>query len=226
MPEADTSEFLLRACHDLRSAARAIGAHAELLRRSAALPPEGDLAERFGFIAEGARKIDLVIDGLSAYSLALAIHPDDFTAVPMEALLRTAIAKLSKPLREANAQVTHDPLPGVPGSADRLLEMWLNLLSSALGRARFAGSAPHIHAAAVRDGASYLFSLRDNVPFPAGELENLFRPFARLSAAHAPDSGLAICRAIVARHGGRIWAEAQSDSTVAIYFTLPASEDE
>ena len=212
MPEAETSEFLLRACHDLRTAVRAIRAHSELLLKQAAPAENGELSERLAFIAEGAKKIDRVVDGLSDYSLALQIHEEDFTKVPMEALLRTAMAKLADSVRACGAEVTHGPLPAVPGSADRLLQLWEALLASALDRCREA-TVPRIGIHSSAQGTEQLFAVRDNGPFAPEEMDQLFRPFA---------SRLAICRTIVERHGGRIWPEAQTDGTLAIFFTLPA----
>jgi signal transduction histidine kinase len=216
MPASDVSEFLLRACHDLRSSVRAIRAHAELLAKGGDVP--GDFGERLGFIAGGAQKIDQLVDGLTAYALALEIEEVSFTPVPMEVLLRTAMAKLAQTLRDRDAQVTYNHLPAVPGNADRLLQLWENLLLYALAHGN--GSGPvRIHVAAEIQAAECIFRVHDNGVLDTADAPNLFQPFAGGSGG----LGLAICRAIVTRHGGRIGLERQSGGGSAIFFTLPAS---
>lgn len=219
--EGETSEFLLRACHDLRTAVRAIRAFAELLSKDRGAPAPADWEQRVGFIADGARKIDHVVDGLSAYSLALQTEESAFVAVPLGALLRTALARLAPEIRERGAEVTYDQLPRVPGNPDRLLELWESLLRHALR----AGADPvRIHVGAIQEVAEWLITVRDNSAIDPAALEHLFRPFAR-PAGGAPEKaglGLAICRTVVARHGGRMWAESLEGGGSAVLFTLPS----
>ncbi len=92
--DRDLSDFLLRACHDLRASARAIRAQAELLQRDGQ-----DFERRLGFIVDGARRIDLLTDGLSSYSIALKIDDASFQFTPLDGALRTALARLDKELR-------------------------------------------------------------------------------------------------------------------------------
>lgn len=221
MRESETSEFLLRACHDLRTAARAIRASAELLSKERGAPTAEDWEQRVGFIRDGARRIDYVVDGISAYSLALQIDASPFAVVPLEALLRTALARLAPEIRLRAAEVTYDQLPRVPGNADRLLELWESLLRHAIR----PGEGPvRIHVAAIQEPAEWLITVRDNSAIDPGALEQLFRPFAH-PAGGAPEKaglGLAICRTIVARHGGRMWAESLDGGGSAVLFTLPA----
>jgi light-regulated signal transduction histidine kinase (bacteriophytochrome) len=222
MPASEVSELLLRACHDLRASARAIRAHAELLAKTSGVPLPADFGQRLGFITGGAQNIDHVVDGLSAYALALEIEETSFSPVPMEVLLRTALAKLAQALRDRNAQVSYDRLPTVPGNADRLLQLWENLLLNAL--AHSSGAAPvRIHIGAELQGAECLFGVHDNGCLDDADTENLFRPFSRPSGTgpEAAGMGLAICRAIVNRHGGRIRFERQGDGSSTIFFLLP-----
>lgn len=219
--ETETNEFLLRACHDLRTAVRAIRAYSELLAKEGGAPAPADWEQRVGFIADGARKIDHVVDGLSAYSLALQMEESAFVPVPMGALLRTALARLAPDTRERGAEVTYDQLPRVPGNPDRLLELWESLLRHAL---RPGADPLRIHVSAKQEAGDWLITVRDNSAIDPAALEHLFRPFAR-PAGGAPEKaglGLAICRTIVARHGGRMWAESVDGGGSAVEFTLPA----
>jgi signal transduction histidine kinase len=111
----------------------------------------------------------------------------------------------------------------VPGNADRLLQLWENLLLNAL--AHSSGCAPvRIHVSADIRAPEYLFGVHDNGSLDIADTENLFRPFFRTSGG-GPEGlglGLAICRAIVTHHGGSLRLERQADGSSTIFFTLPA----
>jgi signal transduction histidine kinase len=217
-----TSEFLLRACHDLRTLLRSIRPHAELLLKRPEAPPMSDLSEHLGFIIDGARRIDLLLDGLSSYSIALQVERESFQPTPMEVMLRTVLARLDKELSSHDAKVSYDRLPRVPGDPDRLIQVFENLLRNAL---QHRGEAPPtIHISAERHAEGWLFAVRDNGPgVEAAYLETIFRPFERLHGRQSPGPGLglAVCREIVERHGGRMWAESPAGSGATFFFTLP-----
>lgn len=221
LSDPELSDFLLRACHDLRTPVRAIRAHAELFLRDT---PTADFANRLGFMVDGARKIEALVDALSSYSLALRIDASSFQAAAMGPLLRTALARLDGELRASGAQVTHAELPRVMGNPDRLIELLERLLRNAL---QHRGQAsPRIQIETARKNGDWVFAVRDNGPGVETEyLERIFGPFE-----HGPDRGdgagmgLTICRVIVERHGGKIWAESSADSGATFFFTLPAGD--
>jgi signal transduction histidine kinase len=226
--DRDLSEFLLRACHDLKSSLRAIRAQAELLQRDGQAPETSDFERRLGFIVDGARRIDSLTDGLSSYSIALKINEASFQFTPLDAILRTALAKLDDELRKHGAEVTCGELPQVSGNPDRLAQVFENLLRNAV---RHRGeNAPHIHIHAEKQAAAdrqkeWLIAVRDNGPgVDAAYLERIFKPFERLrpERADGPGMGLTICRAIVERHGGKLWAESMPGTGSTFLFTIPA----
>jgi signal transduction histidine kinase len=222
--DRDLSEFLLRACHDLRASLRAINAHAEKLRQDSQRPQAvSDFERSLGFILEGARKIDLLTDGLSAYSIALQIEDASFQSTSMGLTLRTARAKLDAELRAHGTEVTCGELPRVSGNPDRLVQIFETLIGNAL---RHRGERPpRIHITAEKRDEEWLFAVRDNGPgIDAAYLERIFRPFERLHGREGDGAGLglAICRAIVERHGGRLWAESTPGTGSIFLFTLPA----
>jgi light-regulated signal transduction histidine kinase (bacteriophytochrome) len=221
--DLDVSEFILRACHDLRAPTRAVRTQTELLLRDPEASRNSSLEQRLGLIVEGARKIDLLLDGLAGYSVALQTNPASFQSASMGVMLRSVLAKLSRELRDCGAEVTYDELPAVMGNPDRLLQVLENLIRNAL--VHRGQVAPHIHVSAVRHAEEWLFAVHDNGPgVDAASLQKMFMPFERLQGSERPGSGLglAICREIVERHGGRIWAESQPGCGATFYFTLPA----
>jgi light-regulated signal transduction histidine kinase (bacteriophytochrome) len=221
--DREVSDLLLRACHDLRSAARAVHTYSELLLKDAGAPHASDFELRVGFIVEGARKIDVLLDGLAAYSAAIQTDAGSFQSVRADVLLRSVLMKLDQELRNEGAEVVYSELPTVTGNPDRLMRVLENLLRNAL---RHRGKAsPHIHIGACRQGEYWLFAVQDNGPgVDPASLENIFKPFERTQNGDRPGAGmgLPICRAIVERHGGRIWVESQPGDGATFRFTLPA----
>jgi signal transduction histidine kinase len=217
------SRFLQHTSHDLRTALRAIRMHSDLLLRGPRTGEMPGLEERLRFIVDGARKLDLLAEGIASYSIALEIQESTFQFAPLDVLLRNILAKLDKELRANDATVEHDKLPRVTGDADRLMEVFENLLRNAL---HYRGaSAPAIRITVEQRAEEWLFAVRDNGPgVPARYLESIFQPFVHLHAnGHlGPGLGLATSRIIVERHGGRIWAESAEGAGAAFLFTLPA----
>jgi signal transduction histidine kinase len=221
--EPDIGEFLLHASHDLRTALRAIRVSTDLLLKDRRAAHAAGDAERLGLIADGAHKINLLADGIASYAIAHQIRAELFQPAPLDVLFRTVLAKLDEEIRANNASVTYDKLPRVSGDPDRLMEVLENLLRNAL---RHRGAdPPEIRIAGERRSENWLLAVRDNGPgVPSPYLESIFRPFVRLHGNRLPGPGLGltICRAILERHGGRIWAESAEGAGSAFLFILPA----
>jgi signal transduction histidine kinase len=217
----EVRDFLLRACHDLRSPLRAVTVHAELLQRAA--EGNGALQQSLGFVTDGARTVNSLVDALAKYALSLQVEPSP-TPVSTAALLRSVLAKSAPEIRDSGAEVTYGDLPRVPGDPDRLMQLLEDLLSNAIRHS--AGAPPRIHVSARAEEGEWIFSVRDEGPgIDSRDLERIFRPFERLGPARGGSGlGLASCREIVRGHGGRIWAESQPAQGTTIYFTLPGTE--
>ena len=220
--DREVSKLLLRACHDLRSSARAVRIHAELFSKDGMATQGPDLEQRIGFLVEGSRKIDSLLDGLSAYSVALQTDAESFQTVRLGVLLRAAIAKLGKELQRCGGEVSYGELPAVSCNPDRLIQVFEYLLRNAV---LYRDSAPpRIRIESTARPDTWLISVRDNGAGIGKEsLESIFEPFERQAARErcGPGLGLAICRAIVERHGGAIWAESEPGQGSTFNFTLP-----
>ncbi|CAG0955706.1 partial Phytochrome-like protein cph1, partial [Methanosarcinales archaeon] len=146
-----------------------------------------------------------------------------FEPTDCEAVLDQALANVKEAVEESGALVTHDPLPTVMADASQLVQLFQNLLSNVI---KFRKEKPRITVSAVQRGNEWLFSMQDNGIGIAPEfMEYIFKMFEREHAsAEYPGTGvgLAICKKIVERHGGRIWVESEIGKGSTFYFTIPA----
>ena len=136
--------------------------------------------------------------------------------------LDIALKNLSMLLEESQALITHDPLPEVTIDAGQLAMVFQNLVGNAL---KFHGERrPEIHIGAREEGREWIISVRDNgIGIEPDYFDRIFVIFQRL---HTRDEykgtgiGLALCKRIAERHGGRIWVESTPGEGSTFYFTL------
>lgn len=211
--------------HDLQGPLRHIAGFVQLLeaRRAEALDEEAR-----GWIrrtVDSVRRMEALIRDLLAYS-GVDERARPFARVELDAALDDALALLEGSLREAGAVLTRDPLPAVAGDRTQLMQVFLNLLGNAL--VYHGPRPPRVHVSARRDGARWVVSVRDEgIGIDPRHHERVFELFRRL---HTPQEypgtgiGLAICRRVVQRHGGRIWVESEPGRGADFLFTLPDGE--
>jgi chemotaxis family two-component system sensor kinase Cph1 len=132
---------------------------------------------------------------------------------------------LQAAIQESGAVITHDPLPSVQADASQLGQVFQNLISNAIKFHR-QDVPPRIHVSARLKDREWIFSVRDNgIGLGLRYAERIFVIFQRLhTSAEYPGTGigLAVCKKIVERHGGRIWVESQPGHGATFSFTLPA----
>jgi light-regulated signal transduction histidine kinase (bacteriophytochrome) len=163
-----------------------------------------------------------LIDNLLAYS-RLGTYGNPFAPADCEAILQLALANLRVVIEESGAVVTHDPLPTVWADATQLLQIFQNLLGNAI---KFRSAAPPtIHIGATRAADAWVLAVRDNgIGIEPQYAERIFVIFQRLhTRVEYPGTGigLALCKKIVERHGGRIWVESALGGGATFLFTLP-----
>jgi two-component system, chemotaxis family, sensor kinase Cph1 len=221
--DREISEFFLRACHDLRAPVRTILAHSELLARDALEANPADFKERLSFVLAATKRIERLADGLVNYSLALDFDPSSFQPVRVDALLRAVLGRLENELNATQTKVVYGQLPRVLANPERLTQVFEHLLRNAI---QWGGKQIlRIEITAQKRDADWLFAVHDNGRgIEAAYIESIFRPFEKLtcSGSEGPGLGLTICRVIVERHCGRIWAESEPEAGSTFFFTLPS----
>jgi light-regulated signal transduction histidine kinase (bacteriophytochrome) len=151
-----------------------------------------------------------------------------FAPVKLDTILTEALQELRSDSQGREVRWNIDPLPEVRGDPAMLRQVFINLLSNALKYTREMSPAM-IEIKAVEKAEEHVISVRDNgVGFDPTYAHKLFGVFQRLHAAHefpGTGIGLAIVRRVVARHGGKVWAEGAVGSGAAFYFSLPKKLD-
>ncbi len=218
---AELEQFAYVASHDLQEPLRMVASYVQLLERRYKGKLDKDADEFIGYAVDGANRMRGLIDDLLTYSRVARLGKP-FEPTNIESTLDIVLLNLQASIKENNATVTHDKLPVVMADGGQLVQLLQNLIGNAI---KFHGKKPpHVHVSAQDKGNEYVFSVRDNGIGIAPEYyDRLFKIFQRLHTREEyPGSGigLAVCKRIVERHGGRIWIESQVGKGSTIYFTL------
>ena len=221
----ELQQFAYVASHDLSEPLRMVSSYLNLLRRRyrGRLDPDAD--EFIEYAVDGAARMRALIEGLLAYSRA---GRSEETPEPVELGSVTAdvLRSLAAAMVEAGAEIEISDLPVVLGVRGQLEQVLQNLMANALkfradGRARVwvreEDAASGMAQIAVADGG---------IGIAPSEREHVFEMFGRLHDRETYEGtgiGLAICRKIVERHGGRIWVDEREGGGTVFRFTLPTA---
>jgi PAS domain S-box-containing protein len=220
----ELQQFAHIVSHDLNEPLRTITSFLQLLTRRLPGTLDAEAAEYLAFVEEGGQRLHHLLADLLAYTRAGG-EGQKVAAVDGDALLARVLADLHLAIAESGATITQDPLPTVWGDATRLGQVVQNLIGNAL---KFRGSSlPRIHVSAQRQGEEWVFSVRDNgIGLDPKHADRVFGVFQRLHTRQeypGTGIGLAICKKIIERHGGRIWVESRFGKGATFFFALPAA---
>jgi light-regulated signal transduction histidine kinase (bacteriophytochrome) len=218
----DLEQFAYVASHDLQEPLRMVASFTQLLAQRY----EGQLDEKaqtyIHYAVDGATRMQRLINDLLTYS-RVSTQGRSFEPTDSHSVLGEALLNLSAAMEESRAIVTNDDLPTVHADATQLLQVFQNLIANAI---KFRGKdTPHVHVSAREEGGEWLFSVKDNgIGIDAQYSDRLFVIFQRLHTRQeypGTGIGLALCKRIVERHGGRIWFESEPGKGSTFYFALP-----
>jgi PAS domain S-box-containing protein len=220
---ADLEQFAYVASHDLQEPLRMVASYTQLLARRYQNQLDEDAAEFIGYAVDGVRRMQSLINDLLAYS-RVGTRGGVFTPTDVNAVLARVLVSLGPSIEEQDAVVMSDELPVVDADAGHLEQLLQNLIGNAI-KFRLPDVPPHVHVSAARSEDEWVFSVRDNgIGIDPEFVDRIFVIFQRLhNRTEYPGTGigLAICKKIVERHGGRIWLESAAGQGSTFFFSIP-----
>ncbi|MCE9552576.1 MAG: PAS domain S-box protein [Planctomycetes bacterium] len=222
----ELQQFANTISHDLGAPLRSIRLSADLLRKECGDGINEESREHLAFISEGIDRLDRMVEELVDYA-QIELREFVFQETDCGRALAEALANLQAAITENSAVVTWDALPTLQANRTWIVQLFQNLIGNAIKFRRF--EPPRIHVSVTAEEGGWRFTIRDNgIGIDASDLESIFGLFRRLHADNlfpGTGFGLAICKAIVARHGGKIWVESEKGAGSTFHFTLPQPRD-
>ncbi len=220
---AELEQFAYVASHDLKEPLRMVNSYLQLLERKCLGKLDKDSVDYFQFAREGAARMYGLIDDLLAYS-RVGSRGEIFRMTDSNVAFETAVANLEAAIQESKASISCQRLPTIMADRTQLVQLFQNLLGNAI---KFRShDKPTIEVSAAKVGREWCFSIKDNGIGIAQEYaERIFVIFQRLHTREkypGTGIGLAICKKILERHGGRIWvAPHQGEGGSTFHFAIP-----
>ena len=219
----DLEQFAYIASHDLQEPLRMVSSYTQLLAERYGEQLDDKAKKYIEYAVNGAIRMQRLINDLLTYS---RINTQGGAPQPTDShsVLGEALRNLSAAIEESRAIVANDDLPMVRADASQLMQVFQNLIANAI-KFRRADDAPRIHVSAKDLGHEWCFLVKDNgIGNDSKYAEKIFVIFQRLHTLQeypGTGIGLAMCKRVVERHGGRIWFESELNKGSTFYFTLP-----
>ena len=222
----ELEQFAYVASHDLQEPLRMISAFAGLLERKIAHSLDKEGREYFFYLTDGAKRMQTLINDLLQFS-RISTQARPYAKTDLNEVLTQTISDLQIQIEETHAKITHDPLPVILCDVIQYGRLFQNLIVNAI---KYCKNEPRIHITAVQEEHNWLISIRDNgIGIPSqftGKIFGLFQRLHQRNEYSGTGIGLAICKKIIDRHGGRIWVESEKDRGSTFFFTHPMDPED
>lgn len=220
---SDLEQFAYVTTHDLIEPLRMITSYTQLLQRRYKDQFEnGEAKEFMNYIVEGVKRMHLIINDLFEYS-HIRTNVKDFELVDCMEVFEFVLNRLSKEIKESNARISCTGLPKTKAVYTNMVQIFQNLIANAI-KFRKKDQPAEIEIKCVDKDTEWLFSFADNgIGMDPVYKDKVFEIFKRLNKRDeyaGSGMGLAICKNIVERHGGKIWVESEVGKGATFYFTI------
>jgi PAS domain S-box-containing protein len=218
----ELAQFAYVASHDLQEPMRMVASYVELLERRYADKFDDDGREFIGYAVEGATRMQSLIQALLSYA-RVDSQGARMASTDLGQVVREVLANLEGLIADAGADVLVGPMPTVEVDHQQMLQLFQNLISNAV---KFhSDKPPQVAVEATLSGDEWVFTVADNgIGIDPVSSERIFDVFQRLHTREVHPGlgiGLSLCRRIVDRHGGRIWAENRPEGGTIFSLTIP-----
>jgi len=218
----DLQQFAYVASHDLFEPLRMVTSYLQLLSHRYKDKLDAQAHDFIGLALDGAKRMEALIHDLLEYS-RVDIRGRSFERTECEQVLKAVLSNLKVAIEESGAVIHSGPLPAALGDRVQLIQLFQNLIGNAI---KFRGTeAPRVEIRAEECESQWRFTVQDNgIGIDPKYFERIFVLFQRLHTRQeyaGTGMGLAICKKIVERHGGRIWVESTPGQGTTFIFTLP-----
>jgi light-regulated signal transduction histidine kinase (bacteriophytochrome) len=223
----ELQQFAYVASHDLKEPLRMVTTYVQMLDRRYGNTLDGDAKEYIKFAVEGSKRMYALVEDLLTYSrVETSVVP--FEPVSMDQVMITALKDMGETIEKSGATVTATDLPEVHADLQQMVQLMENLIGNAIKFRR--EDSPQVRISARLEGHEWIFSVKDNgIGIGKEYQDKVFQMFQRLHTKEAyPGTGigLAICKKVVERHGGRIWYESEQGVGTTFFFSLPEKAEE
>jgi len=218
----ELKQFAYIASHDLQSPLRSISGFVQLLKMEYEDKLSEEAVDWIRRTVQSIGQMQTLIRDLLSYSRVDA-RSVPFTQIPFLDIVNDALTLLESSIRDSGGRVTWDQLPVIMGDRSQLVQLIQNLIGNGL---TYRGDKPpHIHLSAERSGKEWVFSVCDNGiginPKHYGQIFEIFKRLHDQKDYPGTGIGLAVCRRVVIRHGGRIWVQSEPGHGSTFFFTIP-----
>jgi hypothetical protein len=221
----DLNQFAFAASHDMQEPLRMVALYSQIIQKRYAEKLDADAQQLFGFVVGGARRMEMLLKDLLAYSQTGSSSEGPEEPVDCEKAIQKVMLNLQATIEQNSARVTWDALPTLHAHEIRLVQLFQNLIGNAVKYR--SEETPEIHVSVERRAQDWLFSVKDNgIGIEPEYAQQVFGIFKRLHGQNYEGTGigLAICQRIVERYGGRIWVESKPEAGSVFCFTIPPAD--
>jgi len=222
---ADLQRFAYVASHDLQEPLRAVAGFVTLIKNKHQGQLDDESEAWINHAVEGSQRMRSLINDLLSYA-RVESRGKALSEVDVNKAFGQAKKDLSVAISESNVDLSSGELPHVMGDESQLTQVFQNLIGNAIKFKSY--EKPMVRVDAIKQNGEWLFSVKDNgIGFEQEHADRVFIIFQRLHGREeykGTGIGLALCKKIVERHGGRIWAQSSPGEGSSFFFTIPVLE--